>query len=156
MLQWLYTYVASVCSKCCGCFQTHVASVCFSCFRRILQIIYLDVAFVAVTIHICCKYMFRMFHLFQMYVPASASYYKCFDLARVLAFFQIKLIQKKLEKFRTGQVRDVFLFSNSKETHKRSNPNLIEFICTRVLPAFILVVCKHAVTRIIVVDPALK
>jgi hypothetical protein len=36
-------YVASVCFK------------CFSCFRRMLQVFYLDIA---VAIHICCKHMF--------------------------------------------------------------------------------------------------
>jgi hypothetical protein len=41
MLQWLYTYVASVYFK------------CFTCFIRMLQVFYLDVAYVAVVIHIC-------------------------------------------------------------------------------------------------------
>jgi hypothetical protein len=41
MLQWLYIYVASVCFR------------CFSCFRSILQVFYLDVAYVAVVIYIC-------------------------------------------------------------------------------------------------------
>jgi hypothetical protein len=31
-------------------------------------VFYLDVAYVAVAIHICCKRMFQMFHLFQTYV----------------------------------------------------------------------------------------
>jgi hypothetical protein len=48
MLQWLYTYVSSIWSK------------CFTCFRRILQVFYLDVAYVAVVIHICCKCMFHL------------------------------------------------------------------------------------------------
>jgi hypothetical protein len=37
---------------------THVASVyskCLTSFRRMLQVVYLDVAYVAVVIHICCK-----------------------------------------------------------------------------------------------------
>ena len=38
LLQWLYTYVASICFK------------CSSCFKRMLQVEY-----VAVAIHICCK-----------------------------------------------------------------------------------------------------
>ena len=29
-----------------------------------------DVAHVAMTIHVCFKYMFQMFHLFQMYVTS--------------------------------------------------------------------------------------
>jgi hypothetical protein len=43
MLQWLYTYFASV---------------CFKCFNRMLQVFYLDVAYVALAIHVCCKRMF--------------------------------------------------------------------------------------------------
>jgi hypothetical protein len=63
MLQWLYTYVASVCFK------------CFSCFRRMLQVFYLDVAYVAVAIHI----------LLQVHVPnvspiSEVCYSKCFML----------------------------------------------------------------------------
>jgi hypothetical protein len=33
-----------------------------------MQVFYLDVAYVAVVIHICYKRMLQMFHLFQMYV----------------------------------------------------------------------------------------
>jgi hypothetical protein len=46
MLHWLYTYVASVCFK------------YFSCFKHMFQVFYLDVAYVAVTIHIFCNRMF--------------------------------------------------------------------------------------------------
>ena len=46
MLHWLYTYVAIVYFK------------YFSCFKRMLQVFYLDVAYVAVAIPICCKRMF--------------------------------------------------------------------------------------------------
>jgi hypothetical protein len=63
MLQWLYTYVASVGFK------------CFNYFKRMLQMFYLNVAYVAIAIHIRCKRMFQMFYLF---VAASASCYKCF------------------------------------------------------------------------------
>jgi hypothetical protein len=48
MLQWLYTYVANVCFKC-------------NCFKRMLQVFYLDVAYVALAIHICGKCIFQMF-----------------------------------------------------------------------------------------------
>jgi hypothetical protein len=48
-----YIYVVIVFSKCFGCFYLDV--VCF----------YLDVAYVAVAIHLCCKYMFQIFHLFS-------------------------------------------------------------------------------------------
>jgi hypothetical protein len=43
MLQWLYTYVANVCFK------------CFSCFKCMLQVFYLDVAYVAVAIQIVAR-----------------------------------------------------------------------------------------------------
>jgi hypothetical protein len=33
-----------------------------------LQVFYVDVAYVLVAIHICCKWLFKMFHLFQTYV----------------------------------------------------------------------------------------
>jgi hypothetical protein len=42
MLQWLYTYVSSVCSK------------YFICFRRTLQVFYLDVAKVDLT-YVCAR-----------------------------------------------------------------------------------------------------
>jgi hypothetical protein len=56
MFQWLYTYVASVYSK------------CFISFNCMLQVFYLDVAYVTVAIYICCKSILQMFHLFQIYV----------------------------------------------------------------------------------------
>jgi hypothetical protein len=69
MLQWLYTYVASVYSK------------CFTFFIRMLQVFYLDVAYVTVVIHICCKHMFELFHLVSVCCnrcpsphPSSAAY----------------------------------------------------------------------------------
>jgi hypothetical protein len=52
--------VASVLSGCCISFHTYVTSVCskcFICFRRMLQVFYLDVAYVGVSIYICCKRM---------------------------------------------------------------------------------------------------
>ena len=56
MLQWLYTYVASVYSKCFIYFHTYVVNVLS------------NVAYVAVAIHICCRRILQMFHLFQTYV----------------------------------------------------------------------------------------
>jgi hypothetical protein len=41
MLQWLYIYIASVCSK------------CFSCFIRMLNVFYGSVAYV---LHLYCKF----------------------------------------------------------------------------------------------------
>jgi hypothetical protein len=56
MFQWLYTYVASIYPK------------YFICFRRMLQVFYLDVTYLAVAMQVCCKRILQMFHLFQTYV----------------------------------------------------------------------------------------
>jgi hypothetical protein len=53
MLQWLYKYVASVCSK------------CFTYLRRMLQVFYLNVAYIT---NVC----FNCFTLFQ-YVATGAA-----------------------------------------------------------------------------------
>jgi hypothetical protein len=78
MLQWLYTYVASVCFKCfsyskcmlqvfyidvvyVALLYIYVASVCYKCFsyfKCMLQVLYLDVAYVTMVIHIYYKRMF--------------------------------------------------------------------------------------------------
>jgi energy-converting hydrogenase Eha subunit C len=44
------------------------AGVCFSgvCFIRMLHVFYLDIAYVAMAIHVCCKYIFQMFQLFHL------------------------------------------------------------------------------------------
>jgi hypothetical protein len=82
ILQCLYTYAASVCFKRFNCFQMYVVSglsgccicctgytrtlqvyvfKCFGYFKRMLQVFYLDVAYVAAAIHGCCKCMFQIF-----------------------------------------------------------------------------------------------
>jgi hypothetical protein len=58
MLQWLYAYVV----KC--MFQM------FQLFHKYVQVFYLDVACLAVAIHICCTSMFQTFHMFQTYVSS--------------------------------------------------------------------------------------
>jgi hypothetical protein len=85
MLQWLMlqvyvSNVSAVSNICCKCFiwilhicwnsYTYVASVRFICFRRMLQVFYLDVPSVSVAIHVCCKRLFKMFQLFQTYVAS--------------------------------------------------------------------------------------
>jgi hypothetical protein len=65
MLQVFQRYVASDYSK------------CFICFRRMLQVFYLDVAYVAVAIHIYCKCLFQMFHLFRSHVASRLSCCMC-------------------------------------------------------------------------------
>jgi hypothetical protein len=44
-------------------FVSNVSSV-----SDILQVFYLDVAYFSVAIHIYCKHLFKIFHLFQTYV----------------------------------------------------------------------------------------
>jgi hypothetical protein len=44
-----------------------------------LQVFYLDVAYVTLTIHICYKCMFQMFQLFQTYVASFLSRYLCYS-----------------------------------------------------------------------------
>jgi hypothetical protein len=57
-------YVVSVCSK------------CFTYFRhRHMQVFHLDVAYVS---DICCKHLFKMFHLFYTYV---ANMFMCVVVA---------------------------------------------------------------------------
>jgi hypothetical protein len=51
-----------------GPYVANVYSKYFICFRRMLQVFYVNVAHVAVAIHICCKRMLQMFHLFQTHV----------------------------------------------------------------------------------------
>jgi hypothetical protein len=63
--------------------MSHVANVSFKyfrCFRGTLQVFHVDVAkvdrdvtHVAMAIHICVKFMFLMFHLFQLYVASVSS-----------------------------------------------------------------------------------
>jgi hypothetical protein len=60
-----------------------VANVCFKyfkCLRGMLQVFHLDiakvdpnVAYVVMIIYICCKRLFKMFHLFQTYVASVLS-----------------------------------------------------------------------------------
>jgi hypothetical protein len=102
MLQCLYTYVASVCFKCFRCFQTYVASglsgcctsythtlqvyvfKCFSCFKRMLQMFYLDVAYVVVTIYT---------RMFQMYVASvlSGCYICCSGHTHILQEYVLNI-----------------------------------------------------------------
>jgi hypothetical protein len=68
MLQWLYMYVAKVCSKCFICF-----------FRHKLQVCFLDVAYVS---HICLQVILHMlamaFKCFRCFASVLDIYCKCF------------------------------------------------------------------------------
>jgi hypothetical protein len=68
MLQWLYTYVASICSK------------CFNCFRCMLQAFYLDVAYVAVAIHMLQAYVSNVSPV-STHFAANAFMFQVFSLA---------------------------------------------------------------------------
>jgi hypothetical protein len=68
---------AMLCFKCFWMFFRHVASLyfkCFSCFRCIFQLFHTDVAnvdrdfsYVAIVVHVCCKSLSPIFHLFFLY-----------------------------------------------------------------------------------------
>jgi hypothetical protein len=53
ILQWLYTYVASVCFIC------------------MLQMFYIDITYVVVAIYVCCKCMFQIFYLYVAYISSG-------------------------------------------------------------------------------------
>jgi hypothetical protein len=73
ILQWLYTNVASVCSYCFICVFEHMLQVylsgCCICFTYMLQVFYLDVAYV------CNSFMcFQVFlQVFQMHILSVSS-----------------------------------------------------------------------------------
>ena len=73
----LMLQVACVLSGCCICFHTYVASVCFkcfSCFKRMLQVFYLDVAYVFT-------------HMLQVYVPSVL------EVCRIQVFHAIRRVR---------------------------------------------------------------
>ena len=56
-----------ICSKCFSCFSETCCKCMFQMFQlfqNMLQVFYLNVAYVAVATHICCKRMFQILHLF--------------------------------------------------------------------------------------------
>jgi hypothetical protein len=67
--------------------KTHVANVCFKClrcFKGMLQVFYADdaivdrvVAYVAMVVHVCCKLLFTMFHLFSSRRMLQACLFGC-------------------------------------------------------------------------------
>jgi hypothetical protein len=92
MLQWLYTYDASVLfqmfqmlqtydarvlSRCCICFMHMFGSVlsgCCICFTHMLQVFYLNVAYVLQWLHTCFPGVFiRMLQVFQLIQTYDAS-----------------------------------------------------------------------------------
>jgi hypothetical protein len=76
--------------------KVHVISVCFKCFicfKGMLQVFYMDVAkvdrddaYVAVVVHLCCKLLFPMFHLFfQTYVASVFIWIYCICFTHMFA-----------------------------------------------------------------------
>jgi hypothetical protein len=63
------------CICCTGytCMLQVYASNVSAIFKRMLQVFYLDVIFVALAIYVCYKCMFQMFQLFQTYVSSVLS-----------------------------------------------------------------------------------
>jgi hypothetical protein len=68
MLQWLYTYVLSV---------------CFICFKNMLQVFYLDVANVDLNVVYTCMLPVYVFKCFQL--PKLMSQVFCLDIAYFVA-----------------------------------------------------------------------
>jgi hypothetical protein len=88
ILQWLYVYVASVFLKCFSClvWMSYVAVVIHACILHVYfpnvssvsdiccKMFYLNVAYVTVVIHICCKRMFNCLTLFQDVATGDAPH----------------------------------------------------------------------------------
>ena len=73
MLQWLYTYVARVCSK------------YFICFRHVLQVFYLDIARVAMAI----------LQMYVLNVSSSSRMLQLFHLSVVKVDLDIELLSEE-------------------------------------------------------------
>jgi hypothetical protein len=87
--------------------KAHVGSVCFNCFIGILQVFHMDVAkldqdvaYVAMVVHVCCKHLFKTFHLFfrRMLLVGLSGCCICFihmlqvfnlDIAYILDFLSV-------------------------------------------------------------------
>jgi hypothetical protein len=76
--------------------KAHVARVCFKCFKGILQVFQMDVkkvdrnvAYVAIVVHVCCKRLFIMFHLFfLMYLSGC-----CICFTHMLPVFYLLMLR---------------------------------------------------------------
>jgi hypothetical protein len=80
--------------------KAHVASSCFKYFRYficMLQLFHMDIvkvdrdiAYVAMVIHVCCKLLFPMFHLFfQAYVAIVCLFGCCICFTHMLQLFYL-------------------------------------------------------------------
>jgi hypothetical protein len=66
----------------------------------------LDAAYVAMAIHVCCKYLFKIFHLLQTYVAsdfyldvayvAVAIYIRCKRMFQIFHLFQTYVTESAL------------------------------------------------------------
>jgi hypothetical protein len=82
--------------------KEHVARLylkCFRCFIGMLQVLHIDVAYVAMVVRVCCKLMFPRFYLFFSYVCCKCVYLdvayishiccKCFIWMLRISVFQV-------------------------------------------------------------------
>jgi hypothetical protein len=75
--------------------KLHVASVCFKCFRCMLQVFYTDVvkvdsdiAHAAIVVHVCCKLLISMLHLFFSTYVASV-FIRMFRITHMMEMFYL-------------------------------------------------------------------
>jgi hypothetical protein len=92
MLQWLYTYVVCVYSK------------CSSSLRRMLHVFYLGVAYVS---HLRCKCFNRMLHMFHTHVTSVSS--RCCICFEMVAHVFSSCFRRMLQVFNYfGRVLQMF------------------------------------------------
>ena len=100
MLQWLYTYIANVCSQCFICvFGRIVASVIWMLhmFTHMLQLFYLDIAYV----FNCFQVFLGVFKVFQKYVSSVSSVF----------FYMLQLLHLNVLKIDRTSAADLHLVS---------------------------------------------
>jgi hypothetical protein len=71
----------------------HVVSVCFKYFIGMLQVFHIDrdVAYVAMVVHVCYKFLFPMFHLFFGRVLQVCLFGCCIHFTHMLHAFHLNV-----------------------------------------------------------------
>ena len=93
MLQWLYMFIASFCSQWFTCFSIRMLQVCLFrcciCFTHMLQVFYLNVAYVFQVFFMCfCKCLKCMFEVFHL--PSDICCKCCIWMLHIFAMtFQV-------------------------------------------------------------------
>jgi hypothetical protein len=69
--------------------QVHVSNV-LAVFKRMLQVLHLDIAYIAVAIHVCCKCVFQIFQLFHLDVAyiAVAIHHVVFQMFHLFQIYR--------------------------------------------------------------------